>query len=149
MRGPRPCRLLLLVILARPTPPPAHREEERPGGRGQVPARTLQQDQRRLEVGGQGHGAAARRPLTGAVRHVEHLRDLSGRIGDHGPGQRGHCFGAQAGFHGQQEHDAIPRRRAGGDQVPQNRPLLGRTDNLGLLALHGDTPVNKGSLFIR
>ena len=55
MRGPRPCRLLLLVILARPPP---RRAEERPGGRGQVPARTLQQDQRRLEAGVQGHGAA-------------------------------------------------------------------------------------------
>ena len=55
MRGLRPCRLLLLVILARPPP---RRAEERPGGRGQVPARTLQQDQRRLEAGVQGHGAA-------------------------------------------------------------------------------------------
>ena len=33
--------------------------------------------------------------------------------------------------------------------APQNGPLLGGTDNLGLLALHGDAPVDRGSLLIR
>ena len=80
-------------------------------------------------------------PFTGAVGHVDHLRDLPGRIGDHRPGQRGHFFGAEAGLHRQEEHDPVARRIAGGVQVPQNGPLLGRTDNLGLLALHGDPPV--------
>ena len=55
----------------------------------------------------------------------------------------------EAGFHGQQKHDAIPGGIAGGAQVAQNRPLLGRTDNLGLLALHGDAPVERGSQLIR
>ncbi len=37
----------------------------------------------------------------------------------------------------QEKHDAIPGGIAGGVQVPQNRPLLGGTDDLRLLALHG------------
>src|SRR5712691_7133587 len=36
----------------------------------------------------------------------------------------------------QEEHDPIPHRVAGRVQEPQNRPLLGRTHNFGLLALH-------------
>jgi len=43
----------------------------------------------------QGNGAAAGLPLAGAVGHVEHLRDLSLRIGDHRPGERGHFFGLE------------------------------------------------------
>jgi hypothetical protein len=97
----------------------------------------------------QGNGATARLPLTGAVRDVEHLCHLPVRIGDHRPGQRGHCFGAQAGLHREQEHDAIPRWRAGRDEIAQNGPLLGGTDNFGLLALHCDTPVNVMSVLVR
>ena len=37
----------------------------------------------RLQIGVQGDGAAAGLPLTRAVGHVEHLRDLPLRIGDH------------------------------------------------------------------
>src|SRR5713101_4775222 len=37
----------------------------------------------------------------------------------------------------QEKHDAIPVRRAGRLQVLENGPLLGGTDNLRLLALHG------------
>jgi hypothetical protein len=89
----------------------------------------------------QGHGPTARLPLTGAVGHVQPLRDLPLRIRDHGPRQGGHFFGAEAGLHRQQKHHPITRRRAGGDQLAQNRPLLDRTDNLRLLALHQGTPV--------
>ena len=41
----------------------------------------------------------------------------------------------------QEEHDAIPPRIAGGGQVAQNGPLLGRTQHLRLLALHGGLPI--------
>jgi hypothetical protein len=44
---------------------------------------------------------------------------------------------------------SILRRIAGGGQVPQNRPFLGWTDNFSLLPLHGDPPVDRGSLLIR
>ena len=77
----------------------------------------------------QGHGAAARLPLTGAVRYMEHLRHLPLRIGDYRPSQRGHFFGAQASLHRQQKHHAVARRIAGGGQVAQNRPLLGEANN--------------------
>ena len=49
----------------------------------------------------------------------------------------------------QEKHDAIPVRITGGLQVPQNGPLLGGTDNLRLLALHGGLPVEDASTFIR
>jgi hypothetical protein len=88
-------------------------------------------------------------PFTGAVGHVHHIRDLPLRICHHGPGQRGHFFGPEAGLERQQEHDAIARGIAGGDQVPQNRPLLGGTDNLRLLALHRGTPVSVVLVFVR
>jgi hypothetical protein len=68
-------------------PTPALGEENRPLGGGHVRARGLQRDQRGLEVGVQRNSAAARLPLTGAVRHVHHVRDLPLRIGDHGPGE--------------------------------------------------------------
>jgi hypothetical protein len=48
----------------------------------------------------QRHGAAAGLPLTGAVGHVHHVRDLPLRIGDHGPRQRGHFFGPEASLDG-------------------------------------------------
>ena len=49
----------------------------------------------------------------------------------------------------QEKHDPIPGGIAGRVQVPQNGPLLGRTHNLGLFPLHGNTPVASFSLFIR
>jgi hypothetical protein len=64
-------------------------------------------------------------------------------------GQRGHFFGAEAGLHRQQKHHPVTRRIAGSGQGPQNGPLLGRTDNLGLLALQGDPPVDRDALLIR
>ena len=91
------------------------------------------------------NGPAAGLPLTGAIRHVDRLADLPGRIGHHGPGQGGDFFGAQAGLHRQQEEDPIPVWIAGRVHKPQNRPLLGRTDNLGLLPLHGG-PLAAGPL---
>jgi hypothetical protein len=97
----------------------------------------------------QRNGTAAGLPFTSAVRHVHDLRDVPGRIGDHGPGQRGHLFGAEAGLERQQEHDPVARGIAGGGQVAQNRPLLGRTDNLGLLPLHRGTPVGLVFALIR
>jgi hypothetical protein len=36
-----------------------------------------------------------------------------------------------------------------GDEVAQNGPLLGGTDNFGLLPLHRDPPVDRGTLLIR
>src|SRR5262249_27083781 len=50
---------------------------------------------------------------------------------------------------GYTQHDAISCGIAGGGQVAQNGPLLGGTDNLGLRALHGDAPVDRGSQLIR
>src|SRR4030095_12524810 len=67
-------------------PPP--RSEKRSGRSGvAMSARGPQRGQRGLEVGVQRKGAAARLALTGAVRHVHHVRDLPLRIGDHGPGE--------------------------------------------------------------
>jgi hypothetical protein len=97
----------------------------------------------------QGNGAAAGFAFTGAVGHVQDLCHLPLRIRDHRPGQRGHFFGAEAGLHRQQKHHPVTRRIAGGLQITQNGPLLGRTDNFGLLALHGDPPVDRDALLIR
>ena len=47
----------------------------------------------------------------------------------------------------QEKHDAIPGGIAGRVQVPQNGPLLGRADDLRLLALHGWPPC-RGRLHI-
>ena len=117
------------------------REEDRPLGGGHVSTRRLQPDQRCLEVGMQGYGAAAGLPFTGAVGHVHHLRDLSLRIGDHRPRQRRHLFGAEARFHRQEEHDTVARRIAGGGQIAENGPLLGEAHNLRLLPLHDGLPI--------
>jgi hypothetical protein len=80
---------------------------------------------------------------------MQHLRDLPLRIGDHGPGQRRHLFGPEARLERQQDHDPVARRRAGGSQVPENGPLLDRTENLGLLPLHRIVPVTSGFILIR
>jgi len=64
-------------------------------------------------------------------------------------GQRGHFFGAEAGLHRQQKHHPVTRRIAGGDQIAENGPFPRRTDNLGLLALQGDPPVDRDALLIR
>ena len=97
----------------------------------------------------QGNGPAARFAFTGTVRDVEHLRHLPLRIGHHRPAQRGHLFRPETGLHREQEHDAIARRRAGRHQIAQNGPLLGGTDNFGLLALHRGTPVHLISMLVR
>jgi hypothetical protein len=87
--------------VASDSPPP--RSEKRIDRSGvAISARALQRHERRLQVRVQGHGTAARLAFTGAVGHVQHVRDLPLRIGHHRPGQRGHCFGAEAGFDGQQ-----------------------------------------------
>src|SRR5205823_7337933 len=52
-------------------------------------------------------------------------------------------------LHRQQKHHPVTRRRAGGDQIAQNGPLLDRTDNLRLLALHHGTPVAAVGQLIR
>src|SRR5439155_13733536 len=72
------------------------REEDRPLGGVHVPARGLQRHEHRLEVGVQGNGVAPGLAFSGAVGYVEHLRDLPGRIGHHGPGQRGRFLKAEA-----------------------------------------------------
>jgi len=88
-----------------------------------------------------GNGTASSLAFTGAVRDVQHLRDLPLRIGPHRPSQRGPCFGAEPRLYRQQKYDAIPRRITGGGQVPQNGPLLDRAHNLGWFALHQDSLV--------
>ena len=49
----------------------------------------------------------------------------------------------------QEQHDAIPVRVAGRLEVRQHGPLLRRTDDLRLLALHGGLPVVDVPTFIR
>jgi len=80
-------------------PPTALREEHRLLRSRRVPARGLQGGERALQVGVQRNGAPTGRALAGPVLEVDRLRHLPGRIGHHGPGQRGHFFGAEAGLH--------------------------------------------------
>ena len=67
--------------------------------RPKLSQRALQRHERRLEVRVQGKGTAARLPFTGAIGHVQHLRDLPLRIRDHRLGQPGHCFGPETSLH--------------------------------------------------
>ena len=54
-----------------------------------------------------------------------------------------------AGLERQQEHDALPRRIARSPQGAQQGPLLGRTANYGLRALHRGIPLSVMFVLVR